>query len=303
MQELKINDIIWISLVRPSEVDILRLGKRLPRIHTLVLEDLQTPTRRSRVENYNHHLYMILHFPKYMKDSNKIISQEIDFILIGNTLVTVQYDNIPLVTNLWRTCRVDPAVKDQYGKTPVHLFYYITRQFFSAGIRELEDFEEEIDLVEEEIFAGHEKETLQDISVLKRNVLDFRRALKPQHNTLESLTLLGTALYGEKVRPLLIDLTGEYLKIWSFLENDKETLDTLYDTNNALLSAKINEIMRAFTVLAFVTFIPNIITSIYSMNFKNIPFVSYDSAFYILLFVMAFLSWLMYKILKWKKLV
>lgn len=303
MQELKVKNVTWISLVSPTDLDIRKLSKRVPEINQLVLEDLLTPTRRSRVENYDRHLYMILHIPHFQKSTNKVVTQELDFILVGNTLITVEYDNIPLITNLWRICMVEGAIKDRYGKTPIHLFYYIMRQLYASAMLELEALQGEIDVVEEEIFAGHEKEVLRDISLLKRNILDFRRTLKPQHMTLDALLTLGANLSGEKIVPLLTSLLSEYLKVWNLLENEKETLDSLYETNNSLLAAKINETMRAFTVLAFITFIPNVITSIYSMNFKDIPFVGWPHAFYGLLVIMAVLSWMMYKILKWKKLV
>lgn len=302
MRELKIKDITWISIVRPTEDDIRELGGRFPAIHPLVLEDLRTPTIRPRVENYDHHLYMVLHFFAFVPGIEKSVSHEIDFILMSNTLITVQYNDITVLENFWHDCE-DLKMADRYGKTPIHLLYYFLQRMFATSLKELDQIQEEIDSVEEKVFTGHEKEILEDITYLKRDILDFRRAFKPQHLTLKSLAAQGVSLYGEKVKPFLMDLIGEYLKVWNLLETHKETLDALYDTNRQILAAKTNETMRVFTILAFVSFIPTAVANIYGMNISNIPLSERPDAFWAVMGLMGVTTGLVYVALKWRNLV
>ena len=303
MRELKIKDISWISLVRPTDDEIRELGERFPQIHPLVLEDLRTLTIRPRVENYDHHLYMVLHFPVFVPGTEKSISHEIDFILMSDRLITVQYDDIHILEEFWHECELGKPTSERYGKTPIHLLYYLLQKLFWGALQELDQIQGQIDVVEEKVFSGHEKEILEDITYLKRDVLDFRRALKPQHLTLESLVSPGVQLYGEKVKPFLADLIGEYLKVWNLLETHKETLDALYDTHRQLLAAKTNETMRAFTILAFISFIPTAIANIYGMNIDNIPLAERPDAFFAIMGLMGVTTGLIYVALKWKKLV
>lgn len=303
MRELKIGSIKWISLLKPDTEEIKELGKEFPQIHPLVLEELLTPTIRPRVENYDHHLYMVLHFPKFIPGFEKSIANEIDFILMQDTVITIQYDDIPILEDFWHECEEQKVAAERYGKTPVHLLYYLLRQFFATAMRELDQIQEEIDALEEKVFTGQAKEILEDITFLKRDILDFRRALKPQHLTLESLIHQGGALYGERVRPFLSDLVGEYLKAWNLLETHKETLDALYDTNRQLIAAKTNEVMRVFATLAFITFIPTAVANIYGMNIENLPFVNQANSFWIVLSFMGIATLLVYLALKWKKLI
>lgn len=303
LREQKIKNITWVSVVRPMAEDINELRSRFPQIHPLVLEELETLTIRPRVENYDHHIYMVLHFPSFIEEHKKTVSYEVDFILMADTLITVQYDDIPTLEGFWHECEEEKNAGDQYGKSPIHLLYYLLRQFFAFSLRELDQIQAHIDSMEEKVFADREKEILEDISILKRNVLDFRRAVKPQHLTLESLVLQGTQLYGEKVKPFLTDLVGEYLKVWNLLENHKETLDALYDTNNSLLASKTNEIMRVFTILAFISFIPTAIANIYGMNIVRIPLSDQPNAFWNILGLMILTTGAVYAVLRWRKLV
>ncbi|KKU04579.1 MAG: Cysteine-tRNA ligase, partial [Parcubacteria group bacterium GW2011_GWA2_45_30] len=205
--------------------------------------------------------------------------------MIGDTLITVQYEDDRLLGSICTECVGAKAINAEYGKTVVHLLYFILHKFFSFSLKELDQIQERIDAIEDDVFEGFEKEILHDISVLKRNVLDFRRAVKPQQLTLESLAIQGSQLYGEKVKPLLTELVNEYLKVWNLLENHKEALDALYETNNALLVSKTNEIIRVFTVLAFITFIPTMIANFYGMNI-HLPYADNPLAFWIVTSIM-----------------
>jgi magnesium transporter len=304
MMEIKFKNITWISLIRPGTKEIRVLSERFPQIHELVLKDISSPTKRpSHVENFENHLYMVLHFPNFLEDSGRTISQEVDFIMLKNVLITVQYEEVPLLRDLRRDLEGNPAFLDRYGRSTAHLLNYILRGFFAFVLKELDELQERIDELEEQVFSGKEKELLEDLAVLKHNLLDFRKALKAQHTTVVALMREAVSIYGEKNRALLIAIVGDYMKVWNLLENHKDTLDTIYDTNRQLLTTKTNEIMRVFTILAFITFIPTSIANIYGMNIENLPFADSPIAFWQVLGMMMLLTLVVYLALRWRKLV
>src|SRR3989338_8546865 len=131
----------------------------------------------------------------------------------------------------------------------------------------------------------------------------FPGAVKPQRMTLESLLEEGPELYGEESHPFLKALLSEYNRVANLLENHKEALDALYDTTSSQLATKTNEIMRVFTILAFITFIPTVVANIYGMNVVNIPFAEHPIAFWIVIGFMIIATVAIYLALKWRKLV
>ena len=303
MKTSQIKNVRWISIAEPRPEQIEELKKQFPSIHPLVMEELETTTIRPRVENYDDHLYAVFHFPSFSQRQNKTIPHEIDFILMKDTLITVCYEENQLLETIKKNINADPDLHDQYGKTPAHLMYYVLREFFTFALKELDQIQAKIDEIEEDVFASKEKEILDDISILKRNILDFRRAIKPQQQNLESLVFQGTQMFGERAKPFLLDLLGEYFKVWNMLENHKETLDALYETNNSLLAAKTNETMRAFTVIAFISFIPTAVANIYGMNILHIPLSERPHAFWEIIGLMALVTGIVYLALRWRKLV
>ena len=303
MQERTLSKISWISVTKPNREDIEELRTRFPQIHPLIIEDLTEPTIRPRVESFDDYLYMVLHFPQFIKHEHRTISYEIDFILTPNTLITVQYEDVETLEQFWHECeQMNPDTLEEYGKTPIHLLYYLLRRFFDHSFHELDQIQQEIDMIEDRIFSGNEKAMLQDISILKRNILDFRRAVKPEHLTLQSLQLRAEEKYDNSVQPYLSDIMGEYLRVWNLLENHKETIDALYETATAALNTKTNDTVRAFTILAFLTFIPMTIAGIFGMNAEATPFIHGPNAFRDILLIMAGLTLGIYGILKSQKL-
>lgn len=300
MRTIKLNNISWISLVRPGQDDIRDLQSEFPEIHSLVLEELRTPTIRPRVEHYERHLYMVLHFPKVLPDGETITTREIDFILMKNTLITVQYDATMLLEEFMHECE-HPESAGRYGETPIHLLYYMLRELFTESLAELDRIQSIIDEIEERIFSGDGKEIARKTSMVKRNVLDFRRAIKPELYTFESLRERATEFYGPSVRPFLIDLAGEHQKVWSLLENHEEALNALFETNNALIADRTNTIMKTLTIMAFLTFPLTLISGIFGMNTLYTPFAEHPNGFWIILGIMVVSVVTMVTIFKQKK--
>lgn len=302
MKILKIKDTTWVSLQNPSREEIQDLSQRFPGIHRVVLEELLTPTIRPRVDNYEQYLYLVLHFPDFLERTKETITHEIDFILTQNAIITVQYEDMPALESFWHECEDKTIEKDHCGKTPVHLFYHLLEWLFDDAMGELDEIQKQIDAIEKQVFDGRQKELLYRVSHLRRQVLNFRRAIQPEQLALQSLALQGATLYGESAKPFLNDLVGEFLKVWNHLENHKETLDALFDTANALIAFKTNETMKAFTILAFITFIPTAIANIYGMNVERFPFASGPNAFWNIVGIMAAFTLIVYFLLKWRKL-
>lgn len=300
MRTIKLNTTSWISLAKPGQDDIRELQREFPEIHPLVLEELLTPTIRPRVEHYEQHLYMVLHFPKVLPNGETITTQEIDFILMKNTLITVQYDSTALLEDFVHECE-HPEAAARFGKTPIHLLYYMLRELFAESLTELDHIQSLIDEIEERIFSGNGKEIAKKTSILKRNVLDFRRAIKPELYTFESLRERATEFYGPVVRPFLIDLAGEHQKVWNLLENHEEALDALFETNNALIADRTNTIIKILTILASFTFPLTLISGIFGMNTHYIPLVGLRGDFWMIIGIMAVSVIIMFIIFKKKK--
>lgn len=254
METLKTKAGTWHNIYRPTKNDIQWLREHF-NFHELTLAELSKPTVRPKVQKYDHYLYLVLHFPIFDEKERKTYPREIDIIVTKKEVISVSYEPIPPLGDFFKKCAIDKSCKELYAsKSTIHLLYYLIRDLYEFSLRELDHIQERIAIIEDEIFSGKEREVVEEISIVGRDIIDFRRSLKPQEITLASLTVQGSQLFGDEVLPFLEDLGGEYQKLWGLLENHKETLDALYETNTTLLNIKQNDVIKTLTVMAFVTF-------------------------------------------------
>ena len=256
-------------------------------VHPLILEDLEKPTVRSQVEDYNGYLYLVLHFPIF-NDKKKISEPvEIDFIITPDTLISVRYENVEPLENFIKKCKqaTDATRKTALAKGAIYLFYYLIKNMYTFSLRQLDHVDGNIDKIEEAIFAGRHKEMLLALSLARSDVLNFLRTLRPQSTVLESLLARADSFEG-KAKPYLIDLLGEHHQVINQAENNRETIEGLQTTNASLLDHKTSEIMKVLTIMAFVTFPLTLLANIFSMNTVAMPITGHPYDFWILIGIM-----------------
>jgi len=266
----------WIDLPKPDQKDFEWLQKKF-HLHPVILEELKSPSARSRVEAYDHYLYLIYYFPVYDPKEEASRRAEIDFIITKDFVVTVHYEDLEALTYL----------KDRTAESSLRLTYDIVESLFNFQERQLRHIAEKTEKVGAELFKNNEKDVLQKISRLKRDVSEYRIIVRHQGPILKSLLVYGLKFWGEPARVYLEDLVGDHLKIVNRVEDYREAVGDFEDTNNQLMNLKINEVMKTFTTLSFLTFPFMLFAALFSMNTNDTPIIKLPGAFWIILGIMA----------------
>jgi magnesium transporter len=92
------------------------------------------------------------------------------------------------------------------------------------------------------------------LSKQARILLNFKISTDNHEEVLDSLEKVSGSIFGEEFEHYIKKITGECKKIRHTVLSKRDYIDELRDTNDSLLNAKQNEIMKIFTILAFVTF-------------------------------------------------
>lgn len=265
----KYKKLIWINLESPTSEDIKLLVTKY-KVHPLVANELLEPTIRSKVDSYKDFIFIVFHFPIYNTITHVSASTEIDFIIGKNFIVTTHYKTITPLHEMIKKFEAESVLKETKTAENIEmLMFNILRKLYIFSLRQIDHIQEKIDLIEDKIFSkniGPEHEMVKEISIAKRDVLDFRRIIRPHRDVLKSLEMAGEKLLDKEFSNYINNIIGDYFRIWNLLENHKETIDSLQDTHDSLLSHKTNEIIRTLTIISFITFPLMIISSIFSMN-------------------------------------
>ena len=303
MQTLKTKTLEWHHLHKPSGADLRWLNSHF-HLHPIVLEELSRVSVRPRVDRYDSYIYVVLHFPIFNELEKKTYPREVDFILTKKEVITVTHDPIRPLDEFFKRCSAEQSSADAFAsKTPAHLFFYILKELYTFALRELDHIQEHINSIEERVFSNeHEEETLiEDLSSVRRDIIDFRRSLKPQQAALETLAIQGGVLYGPSSKLFFQELFGEYQKVWNLVENSKEAIDALYDNNVTVLNIKQNESMRILSIMAFVTFPLVLFAQLFSMTTVATPIIGHQYDFWIIVAIMLLAASGMFMVFKRKR--
>jgi len=302
MKTIEHKKLTWIDINNPTSDDVLFLKENFD-LHPLVLSEFTSPSQRPRAEEFDNCLYIVLHLPLFNQKTQSSYSGELDIVITKNHVITAHTEeNIP-IKSIIRELEDDNAFKEKaFGETAGFLFYSIMERLLSASFPKLDHINEKINDIEEGIFMGYEKEMVRSISNIKRDILSFRRSIKPQRSILESLVQKKYKLLEDDLNEYFQELIGINIRAWNALENIQEIIESLEETNSALLSHKINEAMRLLTAVSLITFTLSVTTGIFSMMpFASFPISEEPIMFWIIIGFMTIITITFLMIFKKKK--
>jgi len=240
----------WIDVQDPTKEDVAYLKEKF-NFHPLVLDEIIPPGHRPKVERYPDYLVMIFYYPVYNREKRKTRSRELDIIVTKDTLITSHYRSILPLKALFDNCNLYEELREKYmSDGPGHLLFYLLDDFWKSCLNKLVQIDKRINEIEKEMFRGKEKEMVREISLVKTDIINFWRIIEHQEEILESLIKEGSVFFGGNITPYFSDLIGTYRKSLNNLKTYKEAISALENTNQSLLSSKINEVMRTLTLLS-----------------------------------------------------
>ena len=276
------KEVTWIDCVSPSSGEVRSLIQEFG-IDPLIAEEFLLPSYKSKVERHGDHLYVILHFP-VLHGAQRHPEQEIDFLIGKNFLITTRYETVDPLHSFAKAFEVDTVLgRDSATHHGGHLFVSMTQNLYQALLNECDTIHKRLWNIEEHIFRGDERRMVAKLSQVGRTIHDFKQSLAPHREMLLSFDPASTRMFGAEFSYHVRTLVNAYERVDRTLANLHDSLSELRETNNSLLSAKQNEIMKEFTVLAFVFLPLTFISGLFGMNTMNNPVVGNTFDFWIVL--------------------
>jgi magnesium transporter len=299
-KSLKYGKITWTDVVNVDEKTLLSLKKRFD-FHELDLEDCLSDVQRSKIDDYEDYLFIVLHFPYYDKRRKRIVQEEVDIFIAQNQLITLHGGKLKAVHRLMEDFKKNRATKQQMGQGTGYLLYVIIRELFDDTFPLVDDMERSISGIERDLFEGDaEKDMVRDILWLKKDIITFRRIISPQRSVIAQLEHKNKKFLPEDLEVYFDDVVDKIEKIWSNLENLKELAEDLQDTNEVLISHQTNRVIKILTVFSVILLPLTLITGFYGMN-VGLPFSGNETAVAGITTGMILLATFMLFFFKWKR--
>jgi len=193
---------VWIGLHEPDEALLHKVQKQF-RLHDLAVEDAHNAHQRPKLESYGDTLFIVLRTAQMNYKEHHIDFGETHFFLGKNFIVTVRHGSSLAYTDVRARCENTPHL---LGKGPGFAMYAVMDSIVDQYFPVIEALEQELIDVEEKIFGEKpSRETTEQIYMLKREMLEVKRAITPLIDICNRLMRFDIILIPEDTRPYFRD--------------------------------------------------------------------------------------------------
>jgi magnesium transporter len=205
------------------------------------------------------------------------------------------------VTRLFERCQEDERYREQlFSKGSGRLLYEVLDDLFDYCFPILDKIGHKLDSLEDDVFEGRSEEVVRDISNVKQEIISYRKIVKPERSTLRLLERHVERFLPEELELYFDDIVDAAERIWDILDNYKEVVEALEDTNESVISHRQNDVLRILTVFSVVLLPLTLITGFFGMNVQ-FPGFGTEWAFWTIFAVMAAALAGMVAFFRWKR--
>jgi magnesium transporter len=266
IEEVRHGDLRWINIERPGPAERAWLEEHF-EFHPLDYEDVLSRNQRPKIDEYEDYLFIVLYFPVFDKTVGRLNAAELDIFIGPDYIITLPNTEIPPVEYLFERARTHDDVRESmFSKGAGYLLYKIVDDSFDYCFPMLRKIGNKLERLEEDIFEGRSEEVVRDISNSKQEIINFRKVIRPQRAVLRDLERTKQRYLADDLEVYFDDIVDASERIWDMLENFKEVIEALEDTNESVLSHRVNEVLRVLTAFSVIILPLTLVASIFGMN-------------------------------------
>ena len=298
--ELSAQGLTWVHVNAPDQEVAVELAERFGW-HPLDVEDILSKRQRPKVDDYPDYLFAVLHFPWYDSSVQRLNAAELDIVLGPDYLVTMP--NVPLlpVDRLFNRCAEDEEFREElFARGSGRLLYEVLDDLFDYCFPILDKIAHKLDKIEDDIHEVRSEELVRDISNVKQEIISYRKIIKPQRPTLRVLERNVERFLPEELELYFDDIVDASERIWDLLDNYKEVVEALEDTNESLIAHRHNDVLRVLTVFSVILLPLTLIASVFGMNVVY-PGEGTHAAFWVIIALMVLTIFAMLGFFRWKR--
>lgn len=260
------NGLRWYDIRRPTAVDVAFLSDEF-EFHPLALDDVVSRSQRPKLDVYDGYMFVVVQFPVHHKESRLTVASEVDLFVGPDYVITSHDGNLrPLVQMFDNAVESSEVCESLLQRTSAHLLYYIIDRLVDYCFPIVNKLTERVEQIEDVMFSDSGLRTVQEISVVRRDLITMRRIMKPQISVVAQLEHRALPMVHDEIEVYFGDIADHLGKIWDSLEDLKDVLDGLSATFDSLSSHRLNEVIKALTVISVIILPMTLITGIFGMN-------------------------------------
>ena len=257
---------VWVALRDPTEAELAEMQEEFD-LHPLAVEDAHHGHQRPKIEEYGDSLFAVMHTIESVHE--EIVVGEVDVFVGRNYVLSVRNRTQRGFTDVRERCEREPELL-RHGSG--YVLYALMDAVVDRYLPILESLEEELEGIEQRIFAGGSaRGNIEALYELKHKLMAVKHASAPL------LDAVGK-LYGGRVPQIchgmqeyFRDVYDHLVRLNQSIESLREMVTTAISVNLSLITLNESETTKRLAAYAALVAVPTMIAGIYGMNFEQMP--------------------------------
>lgn len=260
------DGIVWLHLQgTPSAQQLQTLGTAFG-LHALALEDVLHRGQRPKAEAYDNHQFVVLNLVQRESEMGTCRVDQVSLFLGERFVVSIHDGPQDVFEPVRQRIRSTSRIRRQGAD---YLLYALLDTIVDCGFPLLDDLGDELEALEDEIVQDPERDARNKLHYAKRELVVMRRAWWPQREVIATLMRDEAPFVREGTRVYLRDCHDHSVAIIDLMENYREMTSSLLDVYLSAVSQRMNNVMKALTIVATIFLPLTFITGLYGMNFDT----------------------------------
>ena len=277
------DQLVWVDVAAPQEADLTLLQDEFS-LHPLAMEDVRERHQRPKLEHYPTHAFLVGYTAE---------RREVDIFIGPTWLITVREDDTPEEKSFIEGARRRFERTRPEHATVGFLLYVVLDELVDGYFSRNDQVEEELENLENRIFAEgpiDERAVQQELFDVRRQLLLYRRMAVPTRDVLAALLRREVEWIDDNAVTHLQDVFDHVLRAIDAVDNHRELMGNAVDAHLAIISNRMNSVMKRMTSWGAILLGSTLVTGIYGMNFRHMPELGWMFGFWWAIGLMTFIT-------------
>ena len=258
----------------------------------LTVEDCFAESHLPKVDDYGEYLFAVLFSFDLSGGRRRLVTTEVDMYVGGNYVVCVHPKPVPELGRV----REKLKAGDGFVSSASRMAHTVLDAIVDEYLPIVDVLSARADEVEAKLLGGDEDDSaraLDELFGLKHLLTSLRRIALPQRDSVTTLTRPTTSLVPDEDRMYFQDILDHLNRVMDSIETTRDYLSSTMEIYTTRATQRINQGIQKLTAISTVILPLTFITSIYGMNFENMPELTTRYGYFVVLVILLALSAIM----------
>lgn len=324
VQSVNFQGLFFVNVSKPTDFE-MKFLKNTYSFNPLILEDYLHKTQIPKIANYKHYDHFILRFPIFSENiqatshqygvhlpnfgnsskprKRRLTSSYVNFFISKEYVVAIHDGTLPQIDHIFMLCQKTLHNRAEYmGKGAVFLAYKLIDALVDDCFPAVNELTSTIDRVDKELEIKQSSKTLEEISTTRRNLVVFHTMIKPILPLFKELADGKHKELNGAMQPFWRNLLDHLQKIMDRIEDNRELIEGISESNESFIATQTNLTIRVLTVITVIILPLQVLVGFFGMNVEGLPFTKGPYAFEIqlgLVFAVALPLIALFKLKRW----